>query len=226
MKTMKAINKMRSSVAILATLATLSANAQEAADESLYKTREYKSELSIKVGLGEGFMQDINGYYDSFKPAFSPMGGVGYEKFPTTNGWGFAATFEMMNKSSYEVPKELEYKIRYSTPCITIPVTANYNWYSRKHTLRWQVGIGAFGAVNLAHNLYYAGESIDVNRKEFGAFRDFDAGIALSFGCHFGKRWYIGMDWQSGLVPIVDRQYDKHTPPTTYTGHYVFGFKL
>lgn len=223
---MKMINNMRTSVAVLATLAALSANAQEAAGESGSKTREYKSESTIKIGLGGGILQDYDGYYDSFKMAFSPMVGVEYEKYPTTNGWGFSATLELMNKSSFETPKELEYKIRYSTPCFTMPVTANYNWYSRKHTLRWQVGVGAFGAINLDHNIYYAGESVSIDENKFGTFRDFDAGIALSFGCHFGKHWYLGMDWQSGFVPIVDGHHDKHTPPTTYTGHYVLGFKL
>ena len=220
------INNMRTSVAVFATLATLSANAQEAAGESGSKTREYKSESTIKVGLGGGILQDYDGYYDSFKMAFSPMVGVEYEKYPTTNGWGLSATFEMMNKSSYETYTNRAFRERYSVPCFTFPVTANYNWYSPKHTLRWQVGIGAFAACNLSHSIYYEGHSIDLDAEGYGAFRDYDAGIAMSFGCHFGKRWYIGLDWQSGLVPIMDRQYDRHTPPTTYTGHYVLGFKL
>lgn len=219
-------NIMRMAAVLSAAMISVAGMAQETESVAPAPQKKYVQSFFVKAGVGSGMYYDSNDHYNGFEPIFSPMGGITWENYPTLNGWGCSITLEFTNKGSREDAENLKTEVRYSTPCISLPVRATYNWYSPKHTLRWQAGVGAFAAVNLSHKAHYDGRNYDLNTESFEDFSDIDAGLAFSFGCHIKNRCYVGFEWENGLMPICSDKGLPYTPPTSTSAHFVVGIRL
>lgn len=202
---------------ILAVALTLTAGAQNENAEPTKQSKETLNALYLTAGIGASQILDYEDQIES-KSVISGHIGVKYDRYKDQNGWGQTAQLGFYNKGWREI------KDNFNKFVINIEGNETYNWYSPKHTNRWQVGLGPFIEYAFAGCFTMQGQSGIHNLFKYYDVRRFDFGLGVNFGCYKG-RWYLGMNYQQGLIPISSNTVND-TTPVTYSGHFTIGYKF